>query len=245
MLRVSVVLLSVLAAAVYASAQQQTAPHPLSNLPPSGAITTAFHFPDHANKKFPAGDTIKVVLGIHNDSPDLFNITAVLGSLNMVADFNQYIQNFTEQVYHQPVLGGQEVSVEYKFVPDRRIPGLGSDTRDFVVALTVLYQDQAGKYMSNTFFNQTISIVEVKQLIDWELISLFLILGGLVAGGAYLLYSFTAPHLQSLGFVRKGKRSKKVETSKADSQDEWVKGTTYDNFQKRKAAAAAKKQAAE
>lgn len=179
---------------------------------------------------------IKVVLGIHNDAAEMYNITAILGSLNMVGDFNMHVQNFTEQVYHQPVLAGQQLSIEYKFMPDHRI-----DSRDFVLALTVLYHDSANKFYSNTFFNQTISVVEIKKLIDWELIFLFIFLGSLVAGGAYLLYGVMAPHLQSLGFVRKGKKSKKVETSKADDSDEWVKGTPYDTFTKRKAAAASKR----
>lgn len=37
-----------------------------------------------------------------------------------------------------------------------------------------------------------------------------------------------------------GKRARKVEVSRADNDDEWVKGTPYDNFRKKKAAAASK-----
>ena len=59
----------------------------------------------------------------------------------------------------------------------------------------------------------------------------------------YLAYVLAAPQLQSLGFVKKSKKAKKVEAPSADSQDEWLKGTNYDTFQKRKAAAAAKKSA--
>ena len=67
--------------------------------------------------------------------------------------------------------------MDYKFVPDARL-----EPRDFVVALTVFYQDTKGQYYSNTFFNQTIEIIEVKKMIDWELISMFLILAGIGAG---------------------------------------------------------------
>jgi hypothetical protein len=138
------------------------------------------------------------------------------------------------QVYHQTVDAGKQLSIEYKFMPDPRL-----DNRDFTVALTVFYHDAAGKYFSNTFFNQTVSIVEVKKLIDWELIFLFVLLGGLAAVGIYFLSSFLAPYLQSMGVVKKGKKTKKTEAN-ADNNEDWVKGTNYDNFQKRKAAAAAK-----
>lgn len=79
---------------------------------------------------------------------------------------------------------GDELSIEYRFTPDARLPTLGVD--QFQVALTVLYHDAAGKYFANTFFNQTVTVVEIKKLIDWELVFLFLILGGLLAGGGEL-----------------------------------------------------------
>lgn len=41
---------------------------------------------------------IKAVLGLRNDASELYNITAILGSINMPADFKLYVQNFTEQV---------------------------------------------------------------------------------------------------------------------------------------------------
>ncbi len=37
-----------------------------------------------------------------------------------------------------------------------------------------------------------------------------------------------------------GKKSRKVEVNRADNDDEWVKGTPYDNFVKSKAKAAGK-----
>ena len=72
---------------------------------------------------------------------------------------------------------GGEISLEYKFQPDARL-----EPRDFVVALTVFYQDSKGEYFSNTFFNQTVEIIEIKKMIDWELISMFLIIIGIFAG---------------------------------------------------------------
>jgi len=67
--------------------------------------------------------------------------------------------------------------LSYKFMPDHRL-----EPRDFVVALTVFYHDGTGQYFSNTFFNQTIEIVEIKKIFDYELISMFMILAGIAAG---------------------------------------------------------------
>jgi hypothetical protein len=41
---------------------------------------------------------IKVVLGIHNDAGEPYNITSIMGSVNSVADFKSFIHNLTHQV---------------------------------------------------------------------------------------------------------------------------------------------------
>jgi hypothetical protein len=94
---------------------------------------------------------------------------------------------------------GQEVSLEYKFFPDPRL-----EPRDFSVALSVLYRtlakpSSAGKdddldgvsWHSHTFFNQTVQIVEVKKLIDWELLGLLGIFG---AGATAICKSVVCAH---------------------------------------------------
>ncbi len=81
------------------------------------------------------------------------------------------------QTYGQPVAPGEEVSLEYKFLPDPRL-----EPRDFVVALTAFYVDSQGKWYSSTFFNQTVNIVEVKKLVDWELLFLIVLFAAGIAG---------------------------------------------------------------
>jgi hypothetical protein len=81
------------------------------------------------------------------------------------------------QTYGDELKPGEELSLEYKFFPDPRL-----EPRDFVVALSAVYTDNKGKFHSLTFFNETINIVEVKQLIDWELIFLVLIFATGFAG---------------------------------------------------------------
>ncbi|KAG1674966.1 hypothetical protein FOA52_014761 [Chlamydomonas sp. UWO 241] len=209
---------------------QVYAAHPLSNLPAPGLVTVGSFFPDQPNKHFVAGKPVKCVLGIHNDAAVAYNVTAIVGSLNSPGDFKLYIQNFTENVFHADLAPGAEISLEYRFQPDARI-----EPRDFVVALTVLYHDNKGKYFSSTFFNSTVEIVEEKKMIDWELIQLTCILAVGLAGFVYIVYSYVEPHLAQFG-IKKRKGSRK-ETSKPDDADEWVKGSHYDNLKKKKAAA--------
>jgi len=231
------ILISTALLAILNGQQAGSAPHPLSILPPPGEITTGYFFPDHPIKHFAAGKTVSVVLGIHNDASELYNITAIMGSLNTPTDFSIFIQNFTQQIYHQVLLSGQELSIDYKFMPDPRL-----EPRDFVVALTVFYQDKNGQFYSNTFFNQTVEIIDDKKLVDWDLISMFIILAGLAAGLVYLIYTAVAPQLTSMGLVsKKNKKVKKVETSKADDADEWIKGSNYEAHKKKRAAASSGK----
>lgn len=166
----------------------------------------------------------------------MYNVSAILGSLNSPTDFSIFVQNFTQQMYHQAVAPGKEISFEYKFMPDRRV-----DPRDFIVALTVIYQDPKGVYFSNTFFNQTIEIIEVKKFIDWEMFFLYVFLVGLLVGSGYLIYTIVAPHLQTMGIMsKKTKKTKKVSTGPKfqteEEAEDWLKGTNYAAFTQAKDA---------
>ncbi len=198
-------------------------PHPLTNMPPSGAVQTGVFWPDHPgkDKHFTAGKIVSdrmldlmlihthrrgahapqvnVAVVFHNEGTEMYNVSVIMGSLNSPTDFSLHIQNFSQQVSPQYLVcsfayifiddcsnpsgqvylircdPGQEVTLDYKFVPDQRL-----EPRDFFVALTVFYTDAAGRAgFSNTFFNQTIEIVEVKVWIDTELIQMFIILAAL------------------------------------------------------------------
>eukprot|EP00798_Chlamydomonas_sp_ICE-L_P015427 gene15427-21510_t len=205
--------------------------HPLTDLPAPGDITTGYFFPDHPTKKFTAGKPVNVMLGIRNDASETYNVTAILGSLNSPMDFRMHIQNFTQMIYQQKIAPGEDLSFEYTFTPDHRL-----EARDFTVALTVVYHNDKDQYFSTTFFNNTVELVEQKQLIDYEMISLVVLLVAMACGAVYLAYDFGMNHLQNMGIVKKQKKTKKVEGGDGpDSTDEWVKGTAYDSYKKKKA----------
>lgn len=190
-------------------------------------MVSAVLLPGYADKKFPAGKLVDVVVGLHNEaSSEAYNISFIAGSLNSPADFSLHVQNFTMMPYGEVIGPGEEASFTYKFVPDARL-----SPRDFVVALTAFYSDSRGQWYSSTFFNQTIDIVEVKKVFDWELISLVGLFAACLMGSAYVLYLWVV----SKGWLKpQKKRSKrtapvnKQPDQQSKEQEEWIKGSPYD-----------------
>ncbi|KAG2489387.1 hypothetical protein HYH03_012029 [Edaphochlamys debaryana] len=230
--RASLLLACLACGAAFAAALDAPRAHPLTNLPPAGEISHGHFFPDYPTRQFIAGLPVKVVLGIRNDAAEAYNISAIMGSLNNAEDFRAYYWNFTQQLYFQVVQPSKELSVEYSFLPPKDLP-----PNDYQVALTVFYEAADG-FKSTTFFNQTITVNEQRQLIDWKLMFLYVIFIALVGAGLYYVWSMVKDSQLYKNVV--GKKSRKVEVSRADNDDEWVKGTHYDNFRKKKAAAATK-----
>jgi len=86
--------------------------HPLTDIPPPGDVQTSYFLPDHHDRQFPAGEEVKispinltssisaqitVVAGIHNDASRPYNVSYIMGSLNLPQN-NMYIQNFSHYV---------------------------------------------------------------------------------------------------------------------------------------------------
>ncbi|KAL6745623.1 translocon-associated protein alpha subunit [Haematococcus lacustris] len=232
------VLLTLAACLALGIASAEDVPHVLTNLPPSGEVTTGFFFPTYPNKKFPAGKLVDIAIGMHNDGTETYNISLITGSLNSPTDFSLHVQNFTQMGYGHILEPGQEVSLEYKFMPDHRL-----EPRDFTVALTAFYSDSKGRWHSTTFFNQTINIVEVKKMVDWELLFLIALFVAAIAAAAYSAYSYVV----SLGWLKSQKKRQRARRTPgeappamtAEDHADWVKGTPYDAFQKRAAKAKA------
>ncbi|BDA50247.1 probable translocon-associated protein subunit alpha [Coccomyxa sp. Obi] len=224
-------LLLVAAALCVAAVNGQS--HPLSDLPaPLEGVQTVFWLPEYPEKQFPAGALVEAVVGLHNNANERLNITAIMGSLNNAQAFHQYFQNFTYQPQQAFVGPGEEAAVSYYFMPDESFPA-----REFQVALTVFYNTPSGTY-SSTFFNQTIDIVEVPSFIDIQGLFLLLPLLGLIAGAAYLVKSA----LEKYGILKPKKGTRKVEVKKrvaaAGEENEWLKGTNFNQGGAKKVAKA-------
>lgn len=227
-------LLSLVLFAAAANAQQGARPakHPLTDLPPAGDIATKYHFFSHPDRQIPAGDKVKVSVGIHNNGIAPYNISAIMGSLNSPSDFRIFLLNFTQTLYFTVLPSEEELSVEYVFQPDPLL-----SPREFQVALTVFYEDLKGGLFSTTFFNDTVGILEQKRLVDTDLIFMYLTLAALVALAGYYAHK----QLVVMGFVKKSKKSVSVSTGPKTDDDDWIKGTSYEVHQKKKALRSAAK----
>jgi translocon-associated protein subunit alpha len=190
-------------------------------------VQTAYLLPTYADKKFPAGRMVDMVVGFHNEGSETYNVSLIAGSLNSPADFSLHVQNFTMAPFGEVIGPGEEVSVNYKFTPDSRAP-----PRDFVVALTAFYSDSKGQWYSSTFFNQTVDIVEVKKMVDWELVSLVAIFAASLVGIAWALHWYVV----SKGWLKPQKKRSKskapVNRGPVDPE-EWTKGSEYERHMAR------------
>lgn len=225
---VMLALLAVAAAGVGAQDKTGAYKHPLTDMPPPhDAVETAFWFPKNAKKQFPAGQVGDVAVGFHNGAAEALNISAIMGSLNSPFDFNFHVQNFSYQIYDTKLQPGEEVSLEYQFMPYGQL-----QPREFAMALTVFYHTDKQLY-SSTFYNGTVDITEPASLIDSQLIFLYLMALGIAAAIGYAVFSYLA----SMGLVKKPKKKVKVDAGPRVDTDpsEWLKGTAYDQYQRSKA----------
>lgn len=231
----TLVVLAVAALGVAAQAEKAYK-HPLTDMPPThDAVETASWFPGNPKKEFPAGQLSDVAIGFHNGAAESVNISAIMGSLNSPFDFSYHVQNFSYQIYDARLQPGEEVSLEYQFMPYAQL-----QPREFTLALTVFYHTDKTLY-STTFYNTTVDIVEASTVVDTQLIFLYLMFLGLLAGLGYVIYSYLA----SAGLVKKPKKkvpSSTVQRTAAGEvdQSEWLKGTAYDQYQRAKAKRASK-----
>jgi len=223
-LKAFVLVLVALALTCVSAAKKDLAPvevHILTGLPEAHAdVHVGSIFPARPDARFPSGEVIEVLLGFgNNNAEQALNITAIAGSVNAPTDFRMHIQNFTVARPFQTVPAGQEVSLSYFFKPDAML-----DPREYIIALTAVYEDESGKKYSNTFFNETIEIYEPESAFDSRAMFTYTAVLGSLGLVALLGYKF----LQSV--QRKQRRSRAVETgttkrgqSNNDSGD-WLEG---------------------
>lgn len=131
--------------------------HPLTNLPSTSSdIETRSYFPQliggglGEKQNFLAGENVQSLCHFTNKGDSPYNITAIMGSLNAVADFGFYIQNFSYVPVGLTLRPEEEVSLEYAFEPHKTLP-----ENDYQVAITVFYENENEKF-SITYFNEVI-----------------------------------------------------------------------------------------
>eukprot|EP01026_Neomeris_dumetosa_P007259 TRINITY_DN1224_c0_g2_i1.p1 TRINITY_DN1224_c0_g2~~TRINITY_DN1224_c0_g2_i1.p1 ORF type:complete len:244 (-),score=30.92 TRINITY_DN1224_c0_g2_i1:222-953(-) len=204
--------------------------HPLTNMPPKlPGVTVKSVLPEHSTKLFPAGDVIDVLVGVLNESPDVVNVTSAMGSINSPSNFTIHVQNFSMMAYNMIVNPMQTISLLYHIRTD---PNLYP--RDWQFAFTLFYHSKGERY-SDTFFNETIVVVEPDRVIDVEMLFMYVILLGIVGVGGFFGYQA----VKNIPMVKKytgvQKSTKKVEGG-AENKEQWLEGTPAAKDYKKRAS---------
>lgn len=167
--------------------------HPLTDMPEASPdVITSYFFTKGIENGLPVGEEASVVVGLINNGEHSINITRAMGSLNSPFNFGFYVQNFTTgrdqqggRVY-QPqveVPAGEERSVEFSFTPREDIEPV-----DFVLCLTVFYEDDEETFSSH-FFNQTVKFYEPATEMDAQSVFTMFVGVGFALSLTYVLFT--------------------------------------------------------
>jgi len=179
-------------------------------------VSTAFTFPESANKEFIIGNQVQILLGFSNDGETPVNVTSISGSLRYPTDWRYFIQNFTKLALSTIVKPGEQISFLYQFLPDPLL-----EPRDFGFSGQVFYHDSESGNFTSYFYNSTVSLIESSEGIDAQ--ALFTYVGIIGVAGLILFVIYKAVS------DKKGKRPQKFEVGTQSKEvtvdDEWLEGT--------------------
>lgn len=190
--------------------------HPLSNMPPPSDDVDVSTVIKGLNDDgiLPVGQDYSALVAFGNSGRTSFHVWGVMGSLNYDDDWKVYVQNFTYQVVNRTVESGQELSLNYRFLPNDRL-----DTRDFRMALSLFYEarntgGEAVRSHSSTFFNQTVKAVAGPAKVSASYAAFIVsLLAALGAGGFYGYKAFSDADKPSIDTTT---------TEGQGSKDDWL-----------------------
>ncbi|KAF3932872.1 hypothetical protein ABW19_dt0200510 [Dactylella cylindrospora] len=181
-------------------------------------------FPDNDS---PLGITIvngrvaRINLEIENFESEPITVEAVGGQLRK-NDRSVILRNLTAAKVGTEIGSLQVANVPYSFVPNMH-------AQDVVFELGVLFASkEGGKVVQYTAYNGTISVAEPPtSLLDPQVLFLYLVLTGLVAGGGYLAYNtWVVPILPKPKKVRaapvESAKTTSAEVPKGGFDESWI-----------------------
>jgi len=122
---------------------------------PHSQVETIVFFPQYpAEKRFLIGEPVTLLVGFSNKGDNSFAITAIGAHFHSPYDLSYYIQNFTRRYVSVVAEPNQQVTLEYKFTPDKSLEPLS-----FWLSGWVEYNGTEGVYRS-TFLNGTVEVIE-------------------------------------------------------------------------------------
>eukprot|EP01087_Luapelamoeba_hula_P005548 TRINITY_DN15606_c0_g1_i1.p1 TRINITY_DN15606_c0_g1~~TRINITY_DN15606_c0_g1_i1.p1 ORF type:complete len:278 (-),score=58.06 TRINITY_DN15606_c0_g1_i1:12-845(-) len=181
-------------------------------------IATSYVFPRYADKKFPSGEHIELLLGFANQGDQRFNVTSISASFNFPLDFSYFIQNFTTIPYNVFVDPGTQVSIAYYFMPDALL-----EPRDFGLVASVHYRDSEGLNYTTVFFNSTVDITEPVGGVDGQLFFAYVAIFVAVCGAGFFAYRWLITRSK-----KKASAQREYGTKAQQLDDDWLTGTSAD-----------------
>ncbi|CAN1748745.1 Translocon-associated protein subunit alpha [Linum perenne] len=181
------------------------------NFNPAPGIETVCVFPKNSAKTIPAGQESELLVGLKNDG--LIDLT--------LSPSGAKFQTFNNAT----VPTSAQATFPYIFAVSKF---LQAGTFDLVG--TIIYEIDQQPYQS-TFYNGTVEVVEVGNLLSMESVLL------ITLGSALVVLFGIWIHGQIQNLSKKTKRSPKVEVgtgTRDASMDEWLEGTAYSQSNKQK-----------
>ncbi|CAN1748744.1 Translocon-associated protein subunit alpha [Linum perenne] len=196
------------------------------NFNPAPGIETVCVFPKNSAKTIPAGQESELLVGLKNDGESSINVIAIKASVHLPFDHRLLVQNLTAQTFNNATVPtSAQATFPYIFAVSKF---LQAGTFDLVG--TIIYEIDQQPYQS-TFYNGTVEVVEVGNLLSMESVLL------ITLGSALVVLFGIWIHGQIQNLSKKTKRSPKVEVgtgTRDASMDEWLEGTAYSQSNKQK-----------
>lgn len=170
-------------------------------------VKTSYFFPEYKEKRLPVGKEVTVLVDFSNDGQDVFNVTRVAAFLHSRFDFDYYVQNFTTKEVSGLAAPNSQVSLEFKFKPDK-----GLETVEFILSGFVEYRmEGSDEPFQLMFMNNTVELYDDASGIDFATVSTYLMM--LAAFGGLGYYAMNLSVVK--GITKKKRVPRKVESAAA------------------------------
>jgi len=187
---------------------------------------TVILFTQPKGTDFPAGTTVKFLVGFTNNAEHDFVIDTMEASFRYPQDYSFYIQNFTNVRYERVVEASRQATFEYALAISETF-----HARPFGLVVNLNYHDADGKYFQDAVFNETIQIIEPDEGLDGETFFLYVFLIAV----AVLVLVGVQQALAGFSKKRLSKPRQPIEMgtqSKGDVDYDWLPKETLDELNK-------------
>jgi hypothetical protein len=191
----------------------------------SSDVSISYVLPDWPDARVVVGEKITVLFNFDNNGLSTFNVTSVGAHLHSPYDYSYFIQNYTQKEIGVPVGPGQQLSVDYVFLPQKLEP------LELWMSAWVEYVDTDDRLYRSTFYNTTLELIEEQSVLDVKQFFTYVI-GVAVIG---LIAYFVANNTQSgKKMIKSSKSSIAAASSSETSSSGW--GAAYKRSEKSNAA---------